>query len=222
MMLGQIGTRWYKKMLSNIIGFFASATPSVDWYTLAKGTAIEGGYFAGIVTQDDGDYAVIVAPKSSEVSLTFKTTNTATSGTGSLYNGLANTAAMNDGLHPAAQHCLDYSNEGYSDWYLPAKDELEVCYRYLKPGTVVNVTTAGANGNSVPAAGNYTAGNPVQTSAAAFQTGGAEAFSVPTYYWTSTESSASNAWVQRFSDGSQNNIFKTNAYLVRPVRRVKI
>ncbi len=35
----------------------------------------------------------------------------------------------------------------------------------------------------------------------------------------STEYSATNAWIQRFSDGNQNNNNKTNAYLVRPVRR---
>lgn len=28
-----------------------------------------------------------------------------------------------------------------------------------------------------------------------------------------------NAWIQRFSDGNQNNNNKNNAYLVRPVRR---
>ena len=38
---------------------------------------------------------------------------------------------------------------------------------------------------------------------------------------TSTEyaPNTNNAWIQRFSDGNQNNNNKTNAYLVRPVRR---
>ena len=38
------------------------------------------------------------------------------------------------------------------------------------------------------------------------------------YYWSSSESSASNAWLQLFSDGSQPNYNKLNALYVRCVR----
>ena len=40
-----------------------------------------------------------------------------------------------------------------------------------------------------------------------------------TYYWSSTQHSTSYAWVQRFSDGNQDNNGKTNNYRVRCVRR---
>lgn len=40
-----------------------------------------------------------------------------------------------------------------------------------------------------------------------------------TYYWSSTEYGNSNAWLQRFSDGSQSNTSKYYNYLVRCVRR---
>lgn len=40
-----------------------------------------------------------------------------------------------------------------------------------------------------------------------------------TYYWSSTEYGNTTAWVQRFSDGSQNTNFKNNTSRVRCVRR---
>ncbi|WP_312964630.1 Lcl domain-containing protein [Stutzerimonas kunmingensis] len=188
------------------------------------GQAFGGGFYAGKVQQSDGVYLVIVAPKASETTLAWKASQTATAGTASLNDGLANSNAMNNATHPAAQYCRAYNGGGFSDWYLPAKDELEVCYRNLKPDATANSTTHGANTNSVPVGANYTAGRPAQTSAAVFKTGGAEAFTVPTYYWTSTEYAADAAWRQRFSDGSQYdaNGYKNATTWVRPVRRVKI
>ncbi|WP_221740843.1 DUF1566 domain-containing protein [Stutzerimonas stutzeri] len=186
------------------------------------GQAFGGGFYAGKVQQADGVYLVIVAPKAAETLLAWKNAQTTTAGTASLNDGLANSDAMNNASHAAAQYCRAYNGGGFSDWYLPAKDELEVCYRNLKPDATANNTNSGANTNSVPPSGNYTAGNPAQTSAAAFKVGGAEAFTVPTWYWTSTESSATTAWIQRFSDGAQTSNGKATACLVRPVRRLKI
>ncbi|NLY16657.1 MAG: DUF1566 domain-containing protein [Gammaproteobacteria bacterium] len=186
------------------------------------GQPFGGGFYAGKVQQSDGIYVLIVAPKASEASLAWKDANTATAGTDSLNDGLANSDAMNNATHAAAQYCRAYNGGGFSDWYLPAKDELEVCYRNLKPDSTENNTSSGENTNSVPAAANYTAGSPAQTTAAAFKEGGAEAFTVPDYYWSSTEASASTAWFQRFSDGRQLNNLKLYTRLVRPVRRLKI
>lgn len=39
------------------------------------------------------------------------------------------------------------------------------------------------------------------------------------WYWSSTEGNNGNAWVQRFSDSVQHNVFKNGSYLVRCVRR---
>jgi len=186
------------------------------------GQPFGGGFYAGKVQQADGVYLVIVAPKAAETSLAWKDANTATVGTASLNDGLANSNAMNNAAHAAAQYCRAYNGGGLDDWYLPAKDELEVCYRNLKPDATANNTSSGANTNSVPAAANYTAGSPAQTTAAAFKTGGAEAFTVPDYYWSSTENSATSAWGQRVSDGFQTSTNKNTARLVRPVRRLKI
>lgn len=195
------------------------------------GQPFGGGFYMGVMRFSDGDYLIIDAGKASETSLAYKTDNTADSGTASFHDGWANTNAINDALHPAAKYCRDYRGGGFNDWYLPARDEHELRYRNGKPDTAANQTGSrpesgshGGNANSVPVGAPYTAGNPGQTVDPAFRTGGAQAFTVPTWYWTSTQyaTNTGGAWVQRFSDGSQTSTTKTFTYLVRPVRRVKI
>ena len=128
---------------------------------------------------------------------------------------------MNNASHPAAQFCKAVNVGGYTDWYMPAKNELEVCYYNLKANTQVNNTSSGINSNAVPArASNYTSGTPAQTAASLFITvTGAEAFSlVP--YWSSTERPNSNAFYQRFTNGYQGYGNKQNPLTVRAIRRV--
>ncbi|WP_417786772.1 hypothetical protein [Stutzerimonas xanthomarina] len=203
----------------------------IEWAGLAIGTPVEGGYYAGIMRYSDGDYALIVAPKAAETSLQTKTTYSSTSGTQSYHDGLANSNAMNNPTHPAAQYCRAYAGDGYLDWYLPARDELELLYRNLKPGTVSNLTGArpesgshGQNANSVPVGAAYTVGSPTQTAAAAFREGATEALAGGRYS-ASTEYAPdpnNSSWSQEFGNGRQRESIKTVAYLVRPVRRVKI
>jgi hypothetical protein len=130
-------------------------------------------------------------------------------------------------VYSAAHFCNDAVIGGFSDWYMPAKNELEVCYYNLKPRTQSNTTSSGINANAVPArASNYTAGTPAQTSAAAFQLGGAQAFtsaSTPANYWSSTDGSSTAAFTQFFSDGGQYNFFnKDSSYSVRAIRRIAV
>lgn len=42
------------------------------------------------------------------------------------------------------------------------------------------------------------------------------------WYWSSTESSSTNAWTQYFGNGYQDTFNKTGDYYVRAVRRVEI
>jgi hypothetical protein len=106
---------------------------------------------------------------------------------------------------------------------MPAKNELEVCYFNLKPTTTSNNTASGINPNAVPArASNYTTGDPAQTSVAAFQSGGAEAFAADSY-WASTESSDTSARIQYFNVGNQNlTSAKNGSTRVRAIRRVAV
>ena len=81
-----------------------------------------------------------------------------------------------------------YAAGGYTDWFLPSKDELNKMY---KNKATIN-TTASANGGSDFA--NYGV------------------------YWSSTEHDANNAWDQYFASGVQTSPSKDFTYPVRAVR----
>jgi hypothetical protein len=192
------------------------------------GQAFEGGFYAGQISTTGNGIAthyLIIAPKSSGEgsSKQWKTTNSSTAGTTSVIDGPTNSANMNNASHPAAEFCEGLTIGGFSDWYMPAKNELEVCYYNLKPTTTSNNTSSGTNTNAVPSrASNYTSGTPAQTSATNFQSGNAEAFSAAVEYWSSTEASSTNAWAAFFGTGEQLSRGKTTGNSVRAVRRVPI
>ena len=199
------------------------------------GTSMEGGFFAGYISHTANGiatHALIVAPRATGATGTgytltankqWKTSLTTTAGTTSTYDGASNSANMNNASHPAAQFCENLIIGGYTDWYLPARYELEIAYYNLKPTTTSNSTSHGANAYSVPARGsNYTAGTPAQTIVTAFQTGNSEAF-VADYHWSSTESTSDYAWEMYFDFGSQaNDGNKTIASRVRAFRKLAL
>jgi hypothetical protein len=197
------------------------------------GDALGGGYFAGYISTSGDSVAthyLIVSPASSgeSASKQQKTSNTSTAGTSSVIDGPTNSANMNDATHPAAEFCEGLSIGGYSDWYLPAKNELEVCYYNLKPTTSNNNVNSGTNTNAVPSRGsNYTTGTPAQTSVTAFQSGGAQAFNSGFFvgYWTSTQHSSGLSTFRQFfgtPPGYQLQHYKVETNRVRAVRRVAV
>ena len=194
------------------------------------GQAYGGGYYAGeIGVSSVATHYLVVGPVASaeNTSIQYKNLNTATAGADSVIDGPQNTADIvadgNSTVYPAGHFCNDLVIGGYSDWYMPAKNELEVCYYNLKPTTQNNDTSSGINPNAVPArASNYTAGTPAQTTAAAFKSTGAEDFATA-QYWVSTEVSFLYAWRQSFYTGGQyNNGEKTSLRRVRAIRRVAV
>jgi hypothetical protein len=193
----------------------------------AIGSAYEGGFYAGAIsTTADGvaTHYLVVGPLSTAqaTGVQWKTTNTTTAGTSSVIDGPTNSLNMNDASHPAAQFCEGLTIGGFSDWYMPAKNELEVCYFNLKPTTTSNNTSSGTNTNAVPSRGsNYTSGTPAQTAAAAFQSGGSETF-IADVYWSSTENAATTAWLQSFGYGQQFSFSKIYSGRVRAIRRVPV
>jgi hypothetical protein len=204
-----------------------SVTPAVP---LVVGDAYQGGYYAGqIGVSGVATHNLVVGPVSSaqNTGIPYKNASTATSGADSVIDGPQNTADMvADGsstVYPAAHFCNDLVIGGYSDWYMPAKNELEVCFYNLKPTTTNNQTSSGVNANAIPPrASPYTLSTPAQTSAAIFrQTSGAEAF-IATPYWTSTESNTLGAWAQRFQSGLQDYDYKSSSKYVRAIRRVAV
>jgi hypothetical protein len=201
------------------------------------GDAYGGGYFAGYISHTaDGvaTHRLIVAPRSDgatgtgytiSTNLRCKTAASSTTGTTSQFDGAANTAAMvTAGInsHPAAQFCTELTIGGFSDWYLPARYELDIAYENLKPTTASNSTSWGINDYSVPKrTANRTTSAPGQTAVTAFQSGQAQAFQA-TNHWSSTETGGANSWRQNFDSGLMSSTSKTTFLAVRAFRREAI
>jgi hypothetical protein len=110
-------------------------------------------------------------------------------------NGLVNTNAIvaqaGAGTTYAAGLCKAYNAGGFTDWYLPAINELKQCYNSLQ---IVNEILGDTNGFEV----------------LNFQI---------SYYWSSTEYFNNFAWYQSFYNGSAYVNGKDGSLAVRAVRR---
>ena len=198
----------------------------------AIGDAYGGGYYAGdISTTGNGvaNFRLVVGPQSSAQTFgQWQTSNTSGTGSTSFINGPANSANLNSPTYPAAYYCEGLTVGGFSDWYMPARDEFEVIYYNLKPTTTSNNTSFGANAYSVPTrTTNYTAGTPPQTSVAAFKSTGSQFLNTSgnPYYWTSTEYTGEangQAWRFDASTGATPTAGMSNNGYTRAVRRVAV
>ena len=219
-----------------------SSFTTASAFVPAPGTAMNGGYFGGQINDGGIIYNLIVGSAASAqyggatpTGIQWKTSASADTPSALWQNATYGFpasqagAAVGAGTYPAFAWARNLSISTYNDWYIPAKNELEVLYYFLKPnvasGGGANDTSSGSNPNAVspePISTNYTAGSPAQTTAAAFQNGGAEDFSAGAYYWSSTEDSSgtSKAWIQIFGYGYQTSDSKTNSsYSARAIRR---
>lgn len=90
------------------------------------GMYVSGGIYLGIFST----YHLLVSTYNYETTKQWKTINDSSSGTSSADDGLANTNAMNNTTHPAAYYCATTMDGvgGVSDWYFPAKNELNMIY----------------------------------------------------------------------------------------------
>lgn len=203
-------------MSASIIKLPADAIPTIP------GTPFGGGFYVARYRAGEEVRALIRAPKK----LGFRKPSVWSKkyieipGANSFFDGRANTIAMADAGLSIAKWALDLSINGEDDWSLAARDQAELCYRYLKPTAQENWTWRnGENPCAIPATYPYTATNPAQTDIEIFQAGGAEAFD-PVAHWTSSQSSASNAWCQGFVSGGQFTsvkVTKLSAFAVRSI-----
>lgn len=209
-------------------GTYAPAAPTTI------GQAFGGGFYVGKISTTANGVAthyLIVAPKASGQS---SSSTWGDYGTrvfvSSTINGPTNSATLAalGASYQAATFCEGLSIGGYTDWYLPAKDELEVLYYFLKPTTETNHTSYGINYYAVspePIATAYSSGSPAQTSAGiGFRTGETNAFSALPY-WSSTEYGASPsilAVTQSFDNGTQPGTPKDVSNYVRAIRRIPV
>jgi len=149
-----------------------------------------------------------VAPAASEAGRSWATnvnSNRTTAVTGADATGIGsgyqntvdiNAQAGNVAATSAAVYAFDYTNNGKTDWHLASRDELNELCKYAWQETTGDTSVACAATGSL-------------------RTG----FSANTF-WSSSESSATNAWYRDFVDGQQNNFSKASADRVRPIRAV--
>lgn len=214
---------------TNIVGTSNASSASNSIITVPViGQSFQGGYYGGAISTTANGVAthyLVVSPKASgEGSYQFGTLGT--SDPTSFIDGPANSNTMNNSGHPAAQFCKGLSIGGYSDWYMPARDELHTIYYFLKPTTNNNQTSSGYNAYAVspqPVNTYYSTSDPARTSVSAFQSGGSEAFVTFIAYWVSTQHDTNNAKSMNFTSGDSTSVLaKNSSYYVRAIRRVAV
>jgi len=212
------------------------------------GDAYGGGFYVGKMSINGNGIAthhLIVSDISTRRSnLSWDSRTTGNSGyetnINSPINGPQNTTSLagQGSYYEAAIYCENLSSGGYTDWYLPSPQELQMCYYYLKPSTDANHNYGDSYGGANPYAvapqpiniGYGTAG-PSQTTATAFRNGNAQSFGTAGYY-TSAESASSTQILRKiqvqvvyFDNGSiqdSNKSANWAAFYTRAVRRIPI
>ena len=188
------------------------------------GTPFEGGFYGGKIRIGLAICAIVWAPKAEgEIKGKWLDSYTDVPGATSCFDSMANTKAMAEAGSPLAKWALGLEINGHTDWCIPARDVLEMGYRYLKPTDDENNCSFrdGDNASSIPAGYHYTDESPAQTTSEAFKEGGTEAFEAR-WHWSSTQSSGNGAFFQGFSLGYQLNYCKSCEGRARAVRLIQL
>ena len=185
----------------------SAAAQAAPAFTLPEiGQPLGGGFFTGITRDPDTGkrYLNITAGAAYELVGEWGKYGEKAEGADSFTNSRANTEAMAAAGSELAQKVLALNIGGFTDWAIPARDAQELQYRHFKPTTETNWAGRrdGDNPNSEPAGLLYSEESPTQTTLAAFQEGGVEAFR-DTWYWSSSQRSAYYAFFMTFDDGVQ-------------------
>lgn len=189
-----------------IVTVSADNAPStnVNILVLGYGCIYRGGFLFSVddSTSNTGSIGGKVAALTDESNSLYEwSTISDDTAANSITDGLGNTNALENpaGQYPAAQACLNKSDQGFADWFMPAICELG---RFVGLGLDAGCGTANPN---------------LYTTLYMNNLGVFATF----YYWSSSENSdfpTLFAWYQLFSDGSQNRINKQSTFRVRCVR----
>jgi hypothetical protein len=189
----------------------------------AIGAALAGGFFAGRFQIDGAPYALICSPAEGDIEGKWGEYGKKLDGCRSFVDGRKNTVDLAEAGSELARHVLQLDIAGFTDWFIPARDQLELLYRHLKPTEDDNWCSYldGYNAHSVPPGDIYEDETPAQTSAAEFKAGGTHALQ-PTWYWSSTQYSAGHACYQSFESGDQGSDAKNVKLRARAVRMIQL
>jgi hypothetical protein len=179
---------------------FVNAKPTWELSTYQIGRRGPAGGFVFYVT-DGGLHGLEAAPldQSTSAGITwgcYEDNVTVAVGT-DIGTGAQNTDAIvsfgcDDGS-PAALAAAGYEKNGYDDWFLPSKDELNLMWQYLA--------------------------DPADDDRGSYETDSdAVGGFASSYYWSSSQYNSYGAWLQYFGDGFQSGNDKSYANRVRAVR----
>lgn len=189
------------------------------------GAPFEGGFFGGQIRIGGAILAVIWAPKAlGETQGIWLPDPSMVPGAISCCDSMGNTRDMAEAGSPIAEWVLGLEINGHRDWCLPARDVLELAYRFLKPTSWETCCSFrdGDNPSSLPPGYPYTKeALIVQTTVEAFQKGGAEVFD-DEWHWSSTIYSKASAWCQLFYNGNQSYDHQYRELRARAVRLIQL
>lgn len=110
----------------------APTTTTTTAYVPKIGEEYKGGFYLGDIMDNNVKYRIIVSHKTTEGRAKWRSSGVSNTkiGVTSLTDGPGNTTKLlaSPG-HLAAEFCSNVALNGYTDWYLPAHDELKVMYK---------------------------------------------------------------------------------------------
>jgi len=109
---------------------FCIIPASTAFIGCALGDSVQGGFYMGTICAAGSCYYLVMAPNASGCACCIWKTTRTDSGVGAeLCDGYGNTYDhLANATHPAGNWTATRSIGGFSDWYLPARDELDQLY----------------------------------------------------------------------------------------------
>jgi len=180
---------------SDVVNFTTEVNPLA---VASLGDSISGGFYMGTVCAAGTCYYLIVAPNATGCACCqWKTSRTFVSNPDDLFDGYGNTYTAFPGLdnpeYPAANFTATRTIGGFSDWYLPAFNEIEVFYN---------------NG------GGAGSGDPLPS--------GEDFVGCGYWSSTNSDAGSCLVYARRFQEGGTGTYFVDYFYPVRAVRRVPV
>jgi len=120
-------------------------TVVLDVFNASLGDPTEGGFYMGTISAAGTCYYIVVAPNSTGCSFcSWKTTRTDSPNAQDNCDGFANTYdELATSEYPAGNWTATRTINGFSDWYLPATEELKVFYDNAGSESPVSVLPQG-------------------------------------------------------------------------------